>query len=166
MTAIYRDQEGIKEAIATIENDIKKHLACIEAVKIITLSDKLISIEELNEIVLKGTNFTDAFRVAQLKNIEQAYSYYIQNYGDYNLDNFNDDFTIKKEVVEQIEHEHTAYLNNEGERIYNKLNKVTEILNSIDRSYSNTLRSSYDGIWSVDLSNLHLISVEKERAKF
>jgi hypothetical protein len=82
------------------------------------------------------------------------------------LDNFNDDFTIKKEVVEQIEHEHTAYLNNEGERIYNKLNKVTEILNSIDRSYSNTLRSSYDGIWSVDLSNLHLISVEKERAKF
>jgi hypothetical protein len=162
MVKVSIDKESYNVAFNELKNELDRFLTCIEAIELITFKKELISIEDLNKEILKGTTFVDAYRVAQLKGIEQAYKYYIENYGNYNLDNFSNN-EIKKDVIEKLQEQHTTYLDAESEKIFNKLQKVSEILNSLHPSYSKALHSSYDGMWSVNVNLLHLLESEKRR---
>ena len=165
MIKIYTDIQGIENSINQLNAELKLFKGCLEASKMITGKDGLISLNELNKAILKGTTFTDVQKVADLKSIGSAYAFYKENHNKFNTDNYTEGLEIKPEVLEATEVAHTKYLDKEAEAIYRKLDKCTEILNSINRAYSNSLTADYNGIWSINLLNLHNTYNEIKRSE-
>lgn len=165
MIKIHTDIQGVEESINQLKAELNLFKECLEAIKIITGKDGLISLTELNEAILKGTTFTDVQKVADLKSVGSAYAFYKDNYNKFNIENYTENLEIKAEVLEAIEIEHTRYLDKEAEAIFRKLDKCTEILNSINRAYSDSLTADYNGIWSINLLNLQTIYNEIKRSE-
>ena len=61
-------------------------------------------------------------------------------------------------VLNAIYETNTDYLTDEAEAVNRKLTKVIDILNGINNSYSKSLTSDYNGIWSVNLLLLQQIN--------
>ena len=118
------------------------------------------TIEKIEEIILKGTNYSNVDAVAELKGIRTEYNYIKSNLNNFNADNYTNTFEIKEDVLKRIEIANTNYLTNEAEAAKRKLDKVVEILNSINRNYSKTLKQDYQGNWNINLLELHILTNE------
>ena len=57
MIKIQIDTEGIQEATNQLIVELDRYKTCLKAISLITNKEEIISIEELNEVILKGTNF-------------------------------------------------------------------------------------------------------------
>lgn len=160
MIQIQIDTEGIQEATNQLMVELDRYKTCLKAITLITNKEEIISIEELNEVILKGTNFRIVDKVAELKGFYSAYVYYKDNLGKWDLSNYDENLEIKKEVLDNIENLHSTYFDKETESVYRKLDKVVDVLNSINRAYANCLVSDYNGHWSINKLALHNISNE------
>ena len=100
-------------------------------------SDILLSLEEMGAFIVADSQFSNIDKVAELKGIN--YSFYKTNIANVNEDFYNEDYSIKEEVVSALKDKHTIYLNDEQEAIRRKLDKVCEILNSINQNYVSAL---------------------------
>lgn len=160
MIKIYTDSEGIKETTNQLLTELNYYTGCLEAVKQIANKDDIISLNELEADILKGTNFKDVNKVAELRGCYDAYKFFKDYHNKYDLNNYTESLKIKKEVLDQLEQAHTSYLNKDAEMIYRKLDKCTEILNSINRAYSNCLKADYNGNWSINVLALQTINNE------
>lgn len=165
MVVLYRDQEQIDSSVNKLQSQYSIYLDCKKAIKLITAKEELISEEELNNYILLGTNFTDAPKVADLRGVKDAYDFYIQFHKEFDLSKFDSNGKLLKEVVEEIEKQHTTYLDKEQEAVYRRLEKVAESLNQLHVAYSKALIRDYQGKYSVSSSHIHTISNELSRSR-
>lgn len=100
-------------------------------------SENLLSLEQLETEILKDSNFNNVDKVAELKGID--YSFYKANINHIKEDLFDSEYNIKEDVKTTLKEKHTIYLNDEQESVKRKLDKVCEILNSINQNYTSAL---------------------------
>jgi hypothetical protein len=115
--------------------------------------DKIVSENELNAHLLKGTNYSNAKLIAELKNFD--YSFYLENYNKVNESFYNADYTIKESIIKSINEKHTIYLTDEQDAIKIKLDKICEVMNSINSEYNKALyKSTITGKFETNLEVL------------
>jgi hypothetical protein len=100
-------------------------------------SENLLSLEQLETEILKDSNFKNVDKVAELKGID--YSFYKANISHINEDLFDYEYNIKEDIKSALKEKNTIYLNDEQESVKRKLDKVCEILNSINQNYTSAL---------------------------
>jgi hypothetical protein len=100
-------------------------------------SENLLSLEQLETEILKDSNFKNVDKVAELKGID--YSFYKANINHIKEDLFDSEYNIKEDIKSALKEKHTIYLNEEQESVKRKLDKVCEILNSINQNYTSAL---------------------------
>ena len=100
-------------------------------------SENLLSLEQLETEILKDSNFKNVDKVAELKGID--YSFYKANINHIKEDLFDSEYNIKEDIKSALKEKHTIYLNEEQESVKRKLDKVCEILNSINQNYTTAL---------------------------
>lgn len=100
-------------------------------------SENLLTLEQLETEILKDSNFNNVDKVAELKGID--YSFYKANINNVKEDFFDSEYNIKEEVKSVLKEKYTIYLNEEQESVKRKLDKVCEILNSINQNYTTAL---------------------------
>ena len=100
-------------------------------------SENLLTIEQIENEILKDSNFKNVDKVAELKGID--YSFYKTNINHIKEDLFDAEYNIKEDIKSALKEKHTIYLNEEQESVKRKLDKVCEILNSINQNYTSAL---------------------------
>ena len=101
MIKIFTDSEGIKETTNQLLTELNYYTGCLEAVKQIANKDDIISLNELEADILKGTNFSDVNKVAELRGCYDAYKFFKDYHNKYDLNNYTENLEIKKEVLDQ-----------------------------------------------------------------
>lgn len=163
MIKIHTNTAQQKQLTEEKQQQLINYRNCLETIKIITGKPNLVTIDELNAEVLKGTNFKDAQKVAELKGYGTAYNYYIEHYSSFDPDDFTKNMQIKDSVLNAIEEQCTTYLNDECEQIYKELLKCTELLNKAEKTYLKCLKQDYKGEWTINTIQLNSIYNESKR---
>lgn len=159
-TILSINKNQIKQETEKLNSELQVYKNVVSAIEKITGKKEIQTIEEIEETILKGTNYFNVEAVAELKGIKNEYNYIKINLNNFNEDNYTNTFEIKEDVLKRIEIANTSYLTNDAEAIKRKLDKVVETLNSINRNYSKTLHSDYQGTWSVNLQLLQQLTNE------
>ena len=159
-TILSINKEQVKQELEKLNSELQVYKNVISAIEKISGKKEIQTIEKIEEIILKGTNYSNVDAVAELKGIRTEYNYIKSNLNNFNADNYTNTFEIKEDVLKRIEIANTNYLTNEAEVVKRKLDKVVEILNSINRNYSKTLKQDYQGNWNINLLELHLLTNE------
>jgi hypothetical protein len=157
-TPISKNDYQIKIEIDKLNKELEIFKKVILANQLITSKTELNTIEQIDEFLLNGTDFKNAEAVAELKGVKDEYLYLKTNLNAFNKDNYTNTFEIKDSVLNTIYETNTNYLTDEAEAVSRKLTKVIDILNGINNSYSKSLTSDYNGIWSVNLLLLQQIN--------
>jgi hypothetical protein len=100
-------------------------------------SENLLTLEQLETEILKDSNFKNVDKVAELKGID--YSFYKANINHIKEDLFDSEYNIKEDIKTALKEKNTIYLNDEQESVKRKLDKVCEILNTINKEYSRAI---------------------------
>jgi hypothetical protein len=135
-TKLRVDQNSILAELKQIEKNaiilqkIKKDLSNIGV-------NEILNKTQLDAHLLSGTSYTNAKLVAELKNFD--YTFYIENHAKINESFYNEDYTIKDNIIKAIQEKHTIYLTEEQEAIKKKLDKIAELLNEINIDYFKAL---------------------------
>jgi hypothetical protein len=162
-TPILINEKEIKEAINKLSVELQVYKNVLEFTEVITGKKELLTITEIESEILKNSEYSNIQLVAELKGISKEYNYILNSLNSFNVDNYTTTLEIKESVLEAIKTANTLYLSEEAERVYNKLKKVTEILNSLNRNYSKALVSDYTGTWSINKQLLQSITDEINR---
>ena len=162
-TPILINEKEIKEAINKLSVELQVYKNVLEFTEVITGKKELLTITEIESEILKNSEYSNIQLVAELKGISKEYNYILNSLNSFNVDNYTTTLEIKESVLEAIKTANTLYLSEEAERVYNKLKKVTEILNSLNRNYSKALVSDYTGTWSINKQLLQSLTDEINR---
>jgi hypothetical protein len=135
-TVVSVDNQSYKLELLNLEQSAIK-LKRLKEICFQLNSENLLSLEQLETEILKDSNFKNVDKVAELKGID--YFFYKANISHINEDFYNEDYSIKENVVSALKEKHTIYLNEEQESVKRKLDKVCEILNSINQNYTSAL---------------------------
>lgn len=162
-TPILINEKEIKEAINKLSVELQVYKNVLEFTEVITGKKELITITEIESEILKNSEYSNIQLVAELKGISKEYNYILNNLNSFNVDNYTTTLEIKESVLEAIKKANTLYLSEEAERVNNKLKKVTEILNSLNRNFSKALVSDYTGTWSINKQLLQSLTDEINR---
>ena len=157
-TPISKNDYQIKIEIDKLNKELEIFKKVILANQLITSKTELNTIEQIDKFLLNGTDFKNAEAVAELKGVKDEYLYLKANLNAFNKDNYTNTFEIKDSILNTIYETNTNYLTDEAEAVNRKLTKVIDILNGINNSYSKSLTSDYNGIWSVNLLLLQQIN--------
>ena len=163
MTPIYKNSQAIKSAVEKLSSELQIMKNVIEFTEVITGKKELLSLEQIESEILKNSEYKNIHLVAELKGIDKEYNYILSNLNNFNSENYTDTLEIKESVLKAIEIENTTYLTEQAEQVKRKLDKVTEVLNSINRNYTKTLHSDYQGNWSINLQMLQTLTNEISR---
>lgn len=163
MTPLYVNHQAIKTATEKLYSELQIMKNVIEFTETITGKKELLPLEEIDSEILKNSEYKNIQLVASLKGIEKEYNYILSNLNKFNKDNYTDTLEIKESVVEAIKNANTTYLTEQAEQVNRKLLKVVEILNSVNRNLSKALVSDYNGVWSVNLQLLQMLTNEINR---
>jgi hypothetical protein len=163
MTPIYINSQAIKSAVEKLSSELQIMKNVIEFTEVITGKKELLLLKEIQTEILKNSEYKNIQLVAELKGIDKEYNYIINNLNNFNSENYTDTLEIKENVLKAIEIENTTYLTEQAEQVKRKLDKVTEVLNSINRNYSKALHSDYQGNWSINLQLLQTLTNEISR---
>jgi hypothetical protein len=135
-TIVSVDNQSYKLELLNLEQSAIK-LKRLKEICFQVNSENLLSMEQLETEILKDSNFKNVDKVAELKGID--YSFYKANINHINEDLFDSEYNIKEEVKSALKEKHTIYFDNEQEIVKRKLDKVCEILNSINQNYTTAL---------------------------
>jgi len=162
-TPILINEKEIKEAINKLSVELQVYKNVLEFTEVITGKKELLTITEIENEILKNSEYSNIQLVAELKGISKEYNYILNSLNSFNVDNYTTTLEIKESVLEAIKTANTLYLSEEAERVNNKLKKVTEILNSLNRNYSKALVSDYTGTWNINRQLLQSLTDEINR---
>ena len=135
-TIVATDTQAYKLELLNLEQSAIK-LKRLKEICFQLNSENLLSLEQLETEILKDSNFKNVDKVAELKGID--YSFYKANISHIKEDLFDSEYNIKEDIKSALKEKHTIYLNDEQESIKRKLDKVCEILNSINQNYTSAL---------------------------
>ena len=162
-TPLQINHKAINESLEKLASELQIYKNVLEFTEVITGKKELLTIEQIEAEILKNSNYTNIQLVAELKGLSKEYNYVLNNFNAFNKDNYTDTLEIKESVVEAIKNANTTYLTEQAEQVNRKLIKVVEILNSINRNFSKALVSDYNGVWSVNLQLLQMLTNEINR---
>ena len=135
-TIVATDTQAYKLELLNLEQSAIK-LKRLKEICFQLNSENLLSLEQLETEILKDSNFKNVDKVAELKGID--YSFYKANINHIKEDLFDSEYNIKEDIKSALKEKHTIYLNEEQESVKRKLDKVCEILNSINQNYTTAL---------------------------
>lgn len=162
-TPLQINHKAIKDTLEKLASELQIYKNVLEFTEVITGKKELLDIEQIEAEILKNSEYTNIQLVAELKGLSKEYNYILNNLNTFNKDNYSDTLEIKESVVEAIKNVNTTYLTEQAEQVNRKLLKVVETLNSINRNFSKALVSDYNGVWSVNLQLLQMLSNEINR---
>lgn len=130
------DTQAYKIEVSSLESQgqIYKQLMKICA---LLGSETLLNLDQLETEILKDSTFKNIEKVAELKGID--YSFYKANINNLNVLFYDSEYNVTEATKEALKQKHTIYLNDEQIDIKNKLNKVCDMLNSINVNYTNAI---------------------------
>ena len=135
-TIVATDTQAYKLELLNLEQSAIK-LKRLKEICFQLNSENLLSLEQLETEILKDSNFKNVDKVAELKGID--YSFYKANINHIKEDLFDSEYNVKEDIKSALKEKHTIYLNEEQESVKRKLDKVCEILNSINQNYTSAL---------------------------
>lgn len=135
-TIVATDTQAYKLELLNLEQSAIK-LKRLKEICFQLNSENLLSLEQLETEILKDSNFKNVDKVAELKGID--YSFYKANINHIKEDLFDSKYNIKEDIKSALKEKHTIYLNEEQESVKRKMDKVCEILNSINPNYTSAL---------------------------
>ena len=162
-TPLQINHKAIKDTLEKLASELQIYKNVLEFTEVITGKKELLDIEQIEAEILKNSEYTNIQLVAELKGLSKEYNYILNNLNTFNKDNYSDTLEIKESVVEAIKNANTTYLTEQAEQVNRKLIKVVETLNSINRNFSKALVSNYNGVWSVNLQLLQMLTNEINR---
>ena len=162
-TPLQINHKAIKDTLEKLASELQIYKNVLEFTEVITGKKELLDIEQIEAEILKNSEYTNIQLVAELKGLSKEYNYILNNLNTFNKDNYNNTLEIKESVVEAIKNANTTYLTEQAEQVNRKLIKVVETLNSINRNFSKALVSNYNGVWSVNLQLLQMLTNEINR---
>ena len=133
------DMQGYKLELSTLEKQGQTYKQLMQICSLVG-SETLLTLEQLEAEILKDSTFTNIDKVAELKGID--YSFYKNNISNVNVLFYDNEYNITQSKKEALKQKYTLFLNDEQIAIKNKLNKVCEVLNSINVNYTNALYKS------------------------
>jgi hypothetical protein len=162
-TQLSINNKAIKDYLEKLASELQIYKNVLEFTEVITGKKELLPIEQIEAEIIKNSEYTNIQLVAELKGLSKEYYYILNNLNTFNKDNYSDTLEIKESVVEAIKITNTTYLTEQAEQVNRKLLKVVETLNSINRNFSKALVSDYNGVWSVNLQLLQMLTNEINR---
>lgn len=162
-TPLQINHKAINDSLEKLASELQIYKNVLEFTEVITGKKELLDIEQIEAEILKNSEYTNIQLVAELKGLSKEYNYILNNLNTFNKDNYSDTLEIKESVVEAIKNANTTYLTEQAEQVNRKLLKVVETLNSINRNFSKALVSDYNGVWSVNLQLLQMLTNEINR---
>lgn len=162
-TPLQINHKAINDSLEKLASELQIYKNVLEFTEVIIGKKDLVSIEQIESEILKNSEYTNIQLVAELKGLSKEYNYILNNLNTFNIDNYSDTLEIKESVVEAIKNANTTYLTEQAEQVNRKLIKVVETLNSINRNFSKALVSDYNGVWSVNLQLLQMLTNEINR---
>lgn len=162
-TPLQINHKAINDSLEKLASELQIYKNVLEFTEVITGKKELLDIEQIEAEILKNSEYTNIQLVAELKGLSKEYNYVLNNLNTFNKDNYSDTLEIKESVVEAIKNANTTYLTEQAEQVNRKLLKVVETLNSINRNFSKALVSDYNGVWSVNLQLLQMLTNEINR---
>lgn len=162
-TPLQINHKAINDSLEKLASELQIYKNVLEFTEVITSKKELLDIEQIEAEILKNSDYTNIQLVAELKGLSKEYNYILNNLNKFNIDNYSDTLEIKESVIEAIKNANTTYLTEQAEQVNRKLIKVVETLNSINRNFSRALVSDYNGVWSVNLQLLQMLTNEINR---
>lgn len=162
-TPLQINHKAINDSLEKLASELQIYKNVLEFTEVITGIKELLPIEQIEAEIIKNSEYTNIQLVAELKGLSKEYNYILNNLNTFNKDNYSDTLEIKESVVEAIKNKNTTYLTEQAEQVNRKLLKVVETLNSINRNFSKALVSDYNGVWSVNLQLLQMLTNEINR---
>lgn len=162
-TPLSINNKAIKDSLEKLASELQIYKNVLEFTEVITGKNELLPIEQIEAEIIKNSEYTNIQLVAELKGLSKEYNYILNNLNTFNKDNYSNTLEIKESVVEAIKNANTTYLTEQAEQVNRKLLKVVETLNSINRNFSKALASDYNGVWSVNLQLLQMLTNEINR---
>lgn len=162
-TPLQINHKAINDSLEKLASELQIYKNVLEFTEVITGKKELLDIEQIEAEILKNSEYTNIQLVAELKGLSKEYNYILKNLNTFNKDNYNNTLEVKESVVEAIKNVNTTYLTEQAEQVNRKLLKVVETLNSINRNFSKALVSDYNGVWSVNLQLLQMLTNEINR---
>lgn len=162
-TPLQINHKAINDSLEKLASELQIYKNVLEFTEVITGKKELLPIEQIEAEILNNSEYTNIQLVAELKGLSKEYNYILNNLNTFNKYNYSDTLEIKESVVEAIKNTNTTYLTEQAEQVNRKLLKVVETLNSINRNFSKALVSDYNGVWSVNLQLLQMLTNEINR---
>ena len=162
-TPLQINHKAINDSLEKLASELQIYKNVLEFTEVITGKKEQLEIEQIEAEILKNSEYTNIQLVAELKGLSKEYNYILNNLNTFNKDNYSNTLEIKESVVEAIKNANTTYLTEQAEQVNRKLLKVVETLNSINRNFSKALVSDYNGVWSINLQLLQMLTNEINR---
>jgi len=155
---VYFNRDEYNMNIASLEQNIKKIILCLEAVEQIMGVKELKPIKEIEDYIISKSGFDNIEMSAKLLNIDTAYYFLTQNLQKINLDVIEwieGVPSTKEEILLQVKEKNTTYLSNDLYNDYRVLEKATSILNELSNpTYINAVTKDYMGKYSLNALSL------------
>lgn len=158
------DEQGLNESVLRLNSMSDKLKKLYSALETLTGGEvQLITKTELDERLLKGSNYKNAELVAQLLNVSDEYKFYITNYDKVDERLFDDNFNIKTSVLTELREKHTSYMTESATKHYRDMQKIADILNTKPSGFEQVIQKNGLG-YTINKGTLNNITQMYERS--
>lgn len=154
------DEQGFNESVAKLNLMGEKVKKLYLALEVLTGGEvQLITKSELDERLLRGTNYKNADLLARLLNVDAEYRFYIENYTQVDERLFDENWNIKQMVLDELKEKHTSYMTESASKHYREMQKIADILNTKPTGFEQAIQKNGLGYYinKQVLNNLTLV---------
>jgi hypothetical protein len=160
---VAEDKQSIKLATHEIDNMVGVINLCLKACETITGDRKLISLDAIEKHIAELSGFSSNIKAsADLLGFKANYIYLVNNLHLIDLsiaeyDKKEKQYKAKKEVLDAIKEEHTAYLSESNQESYYKLLELTRLIQEVGIHNYRCIDITFDGTPVVNVGRLNNI---------
>jgi len=152
---VHFNKDSYQAEINQLQTEIDNYKECIKALEKITGSGELKTIEYIKEFICTLSGFPAVNQSAELLNVADEYNFLKEH-----LPNVK---SVKSEIsqkeLKEIKEKHTTRLSDELQKQYNILETIAKEYTKLSfYGYTNAIRNTDFGVFSVDASSLNTIS--------
>jgi ElaB/YqjD/DUF883 family membrane-anchored ribosome-binding protein len=152
---VYFNKDSYQAEINQLQTEIDTYKKCIGALEKITGSGELKPIEFVKDFICKQSGFPAVNQSAELLNVAEEYNFLKDN-----LPNVKSDKSeISQKELKEIKEKHTTRLTDELQKQYTILETIAKEYTKLSfYGYTNAIRNTDFGVYSVDCNSLHTIN--------
>jgi hypothetical protein len=152
---VHFNKDSYEAEINQLQTEIDNYKKCTGALEKITGSTELKTIEYIKEFICALSGFPAVQQSAQLLNIEDEYNFLKEH-----LPNIKSEKSeISKKQLDAIKEKHTTRLSDELQKQFDTLERIAKEYTKLSYyGYTNAIRNTDFGVFSVDCNSLFQIS--------